>query len=471
MKQEALVVENLGISSEDETILRDVNISLFKGELLSIYGSFESGNTELAKAVAGIAEFNEGSISADGKRIEQYTYEKAQRSGTYYLDDNPMLISNMTVADNIFAIRKVKGFRLLYKRTLALSQAKILFDMFGFDIDLGKYAYELTEIEAFLVQIVKVLLLGAKVVILNLTSTNIYREGHLRLLDFIRRQKKISFIYVSNRLDEIIQESDRIVTMQKGKVIKIMYHDEYSVSDLNKCAHGREFISSPKRALVQTGKTVFQLKDFAAGKRILNLTVAQREIVGILDLDGSGRDIINKLSRENLSGIIIDGKKVLSYRKAVNSGMTIVKNRFDFNDYFECFDIKKNITFEILKRISKFGIINSRLEKYVLKKTEMNFDRSESDESRNSMYTKALLQRKLLTNPKIIIVDNIAVSFDVKVSEELYTVLNKEVEKGRGILAIFSGADDCINFSDRIYVPSKRNNTFEMYTKENFNLI
>lgn len=466
MKQEALRVDNMYVSSDDDTILKNININIFKGELLSVFGIHESGKTTFAKAVSGFYPAVRGDIYIDGEMVNLKSFANAQKLGVFYLCKSSMLIQNLTVAENIFAIKKHSGLNIFYRQDEIIKSASILQQEFGFCIDLKRYVKDLSEFEKLIVQIMKVVLMGAKVVILDDFVSDIYIYDYPVLINIIKKLNNISFIYITNNIDAIVEISDRIAVMRRGKIVKTIYNKEYSYELAIQCAYGHKWDEPFRRQPNTIGEELLRIENMHVADKLLNFSVSEGEIVGILDVDGKGKEIISQIVSDKVKHIRIRGNELTKYQNAVKKGISVIRGSYK-EEYYECFDEGDNVVFDSLKKISKKGIINKKMKSYLLRE---NLDRIHSinqNTSRSWYELRVLLNRKLINRPSIIVVDNITAGFDALITKEILHVLDREANRGAGILFIFSDIAECYNYCDKVFIPTLYGNEYVLvYEKE-----
>ncbi|MCB6203235.1 ATP-binding cassette domain-containing protein [Extibacter muris] len=454
MVEELLRIDNLSLSENNDSFLRNINLNVFKGELLSLFGVHKSGKTLLGRVIGGFTAPTSGQIYFDGMLLPPYSYAQAQEQGIFYLNRSSMLIPSLTVVENIFAIRRHRFPNVFYNKSKIQKNAQIFFSEYKIDIPLSMPVRNLNGFQVLLVQIFKALLMGARLIILDDYCADIYISHYPVLKKLMGDLKDISFVYISNSIDPLVECSDRIAVMSRGGLVKYIYNEEYTSSLLMKCAYGHYWNESFERISTLPGLPVFSIEGMAAGNKTISLSVSQREVVGIYDIDGCGQQIIDSLTLEPVSPVIMSGKKITSYRDAVRSGLAIISGQYLDNNYFPCFTPQDNAAFQMLRPISRLGIIKRHMEKYLYRQyNDSPYSISLSD---NWTALRSILYRKLLPRPRIMVLDNITSGFSSDIRREIFQTLSDAAQQGLGILFIFSDLVECFGFCDRILIPSEQ---------------
>ena len=167
MKSELLRVENLSLRTEVGYRLKYMNLSLFKGELLAITGFFGSGKSTFAKCMSGFYPEAEYRIYLEERSIFIRSIQQSQDYGIFYINKTPMLVPELSVSENIFAIRNHSFKNVIYNKRASIIQSEALLHEIGLNIPGNRRVNELSQAEMHLLQIVKVAAMGAKVIILD----------------------------------------------------------------------------------------------------------------------------------------------------------------------------------------------------------------------------------------------------------------------------------------------------------------
>lgn len=460
MRHELLRIDNLNIITEDEITLRNINLNLFENELLCLFGVHKSGKTALAQTISGFNLYTDGTIYIDDDIPLSNSFEQVQKQGVFYLTNSSMLIPNLSVEENIFAIRKHSAKNLVYNHKKAIKRAEFFLNSYSVNLDLGALVEDLDGFQILLVQIFKAFLMGAKIIILDDYSSDIYAVHYPILLNLMKDLNTVSFIYISNSIDEIVKSSDRIAVMSRGKIVKYIHHSEYSSRLLMQCAYGHYWNDSFNRELSLIGDEVLSIDNITVRDKSLSLSLLQGEIIGIYDLDGCGQQIINQLTHDSLTGIRVCQVYTDTFSEAVKQGLAVVSAQYLESDHLACFTPINNITFQILRSLSSTGIIKRRMEKYFFHNYSINLNTAATNVSNHWFILKMILYRKLLAKPQALVVDNISSGFAYTVRQELFQILDNASKSGTGILFIFSDLIECFHFCNYILIPSEQKKNY-----------
>lgn len=271
-----LELKKISFSIEKKTILKNLNLSIKKGEIHSIMGEKDSGKSTLVKILGGFypSYLYKGSIIIDGSPVKFYSQRDSERAGIGVVYQNSSLIPQLNVYENIFLAKEI-CFSGVINWKKSFEKTKELFSSLGFDIFPGKKISELTNWEIQIVKLARALIYDPKIIIFDeITSDLSENEGEsfLQVIRQLKLQKNKTVIFISHRTNEIFDISDRVSVLRNGEIIAT---EDIQVAD--------EDILIKK----MTGREVGNIEN---GKEILkNLGITERE-KEIIDLLLKGYD-------------------------------------------------------------------------------------------------------------------------------------------------------------------------------------
>ena len=462
---ELLRIENVSKSFPGVQALRNVNISIEKGEVHALVGENGAGKSTLMHIIAGVYRADTGKIFLDGNELRLRDEIDAQKAGIGIVFQERSLVENLSIAENIFVTRQpVTKMGLIDKREMN-AQASILLEKVGFKIDPSISLARLTPVMKQLVEIAKALSLNPKILILDEPTATISEREVDILFSLIKqlKQRGISIIYISHRLQEISGICDKVSVLKDGVYQGTKNVSEVTLDEIIKMMVGREVLNIYEDRKNTETEIVLEVKNLSSRAfKNINFKLKKKEIFGISGLIGAGRSELalalfgfdNKATGE----IYVKGKKV-NFKipaDAIKAGIGYLTEDRKESGVFLGLDVSENIFSSNMERVTKFGIVNdSRLKNFSkefvnklkiitpsLKQKVLNLSGGNQQ--------KLLLARWLLKNPDILIVDEPTRGVDIGVKSEIYQLLRKIADSGTSIIVISSELPEILNLCDRI---------------------
>lgn len=446
--------------------LDDVSMFFKAGEIHSIMGENGAGKSTLIKIIAGAIQANSGNIMIDGKTFSKLTpaLAKEKRIGVIYQEFN--LIQSMSVAENVFLGDKtgnaiMPDFKMMHQKTNEIMES------LGVKIDSHRMVQELSTAQQQLVEIAKAISKDCKILIMDEPSAAIAVAEVENMFRIIRKLKErgVTIIYISHRMDEVFEISDRVSILRDGKFIETNDINKISRKDLINMMVGRELTEAFPCRNVKIGETVLQVKDLTGnGDKDINFELHKGEILGLAGLVGAGRTELAKMlfgdARPSSGEIIVKGKlvKINDTSKAIKVGIGLIPEDRKKEGAFLEYTIQWNIPCMSLKRISNCFVINKReanrladeyVERLRIKTPSVNqLVRNLSGGNQQ----KVVVAKVLAAKTDILIFDEPTRGIDVGAKQEIYRLMNELVEQGLSIIMISSEMEELIGMSDRILV-------------------
>lgn len=469
MKDYILRLENITKEYPGVTALRDVNIEFEKGKIHALVGENGAGKSTLIKLLTGAIDKTSGKIYYKGTELENNTPIKSLDMGIIPVYQELNMIPTLSVSDNIFyGHEKVKG-RVLDKKYMREKTTELLRQV-GLNvspktkvIDIGIGNQQLVEISKALIKEVEVLILDEP----TASLTDIEIENLFRIMEELKK-RGISIIYISHRLDEILQISDTITVLRDGEVIDTKPVSELDEKGLINLMVGRELLRSirSEEKIIKKEK-VLELKNVSTEKiKDISFHLLEGEILGIAGLIGSGRtelaEAIFGIEKITRGEVFINGrlKKINSPKDAVEENMAFLTEDRKGLGLMLDLSVLENVTYSSLRDISKNGIIDKAEEKRIveeiLEKLKVKYSSLEEKVLNLSggNQQKVVIAKWLLSDASIFIFDEPTRGIDVGSKEEIYSILRNLVKEGKSIILISSENEEIINMTDRVIVMS-----------------
>lgn len=458
--------------------LDKVSFDLREGEVHAIVGENGAGKSTLIKCLCGAITPEEGTIEIDGQTYNSMTPKLSREHGVEVVYQELNLIDGLTVAENVcFGAKygKLVNFKLITKKT------EEVFKSLNVHIDPKKLVLALSTAQQQLVEIAKSVSKDVKILILDEPTAPLTAEDVDILFDIIRMLKKkgVSIVYISHRMDEIFQITDRVTIMRDGQYVKTLNTAETNRDELIKYMVGRELKDIyPKREEVKSEPMLELVNVCGNGDTDINIHVNKGEIVGLAGLVGAGRTELARMifgADKMKSGTIkLDGQevKVTSPGEAIKLGIGLIPEDRKRQGALLEFGIDWNIALTHLPDISKGLVVDDKkvadqanefIEKLKIKtpfKNQLVRNLSGGNQQ------KVVLARTLVNDSKLIIFDEPTRGIDVGARAEIYALLDDLAKQGKGILMISSDMEELIGMSDRIYAIAEGRVTGELKKEE-----
>lgn len=453
------------------TVLDNIHFELKKGEIHALVGGNGAGKSTLMKILTGVYELDSGRISIDSSEIKIKTPNDAEKHGIAMIFQEFSLVPTFTVAQNIFLGREPKKKSGLIDDKKCLQMARQLLDELKVDIkpntivsDLGVGYWQMTEIAKALSKETKILIMDEP------TSSLTERETEV-LFDFITRlkQKGISIIYISHRMDEIFRICDRITILGDGKNIVTEETGKFDMERVIQYIAGKNLnkFEWKKREGASDGTVVLEVKDLKTNNRVENVSFELKhgEILGIAGLMGSGRtEALRALfGIDAITGgeIYVKGKKTVirSPKDAIESGIALVPEDRRVQGLVLDHQIKDNILLpSISKIVNEALLINdsegNKISEHWVRRLNIKA---------NSIYRtsrllsggnqqKVVFAKWLANSPEIIMLDEPTIGIDISAKIEIVEIIRELANNGKSILLVSSEMTELLAVSDRILV-------------------
>ncbi|HLR63846.1 MAG TPA: multiple monosaccharide ABC transporter ATP-binding protein [Pseudogracilibacillus sp.] len=492
-----LRMENITKEFPGVKALENVNFEVKKGEIHALIGENGAGKSTLMKVLSGIHPHGSysGNIVYEDNVCEFKDVNDSEDKGIIIVHQELALIPELSIAENIF-LGNERGSKGVVNWRETIKETRELMERVGLvknpqDLikDIGVGHQQLVEIAKALSKRVKLLILDEPTAALNEEES----ENLLNLLLEFKKQGMTS-IMISHKLKELFKVSDSITVIRDGQTISSynLHEDDVNEELIIRDMVGRSLSNMyPDRPKFEGDEIKFEVKDWnvhspqnADWKVIDNASfnVKKGEIVGIAGLMGAGRtelamSIFGQSYGKNISGeAFIDGQAVnlKDVDKAIKNGIAYVSEDRKEYGLILMYSVRRNLMLADLSRISKRGIINSRIETREAEKLResMNIKTPSIEQETMNLsggnQQKVVLGKWMFTEPEILILDEPTRGIDVGAKSEIYKIINELAEMGKSIIMISSELPELLGMCDRIYTLCEGHITGE-HLKENTN--
>lgn len=484
------IVEMNGIEKSFGTVqaVRSGNFNLKKGEIHSLIGENGAGKSTMMKMLYGMYEIDQGEIKIKDKPISQLTPKIAIEQGIGMVHQEFMLVNELTVLENIIlGFEPRKGITIDFES--ARKEVQRYIDQYEMDIQLNKKINQISVGEAQRVEIIKTLTRGANIIILDEPTAVLTPQESQRLFEILENLKEDgkSIVFISHKLNEVMQISDRISVMRQGQYIGTVDKQETSPAGLAKMMIGREVFLNIEKKEANPGKKVLEVKDvWISGEkeiskiRGISLDVCAGEIVGIAGIDGNGQsefiEAIAGLRKVEKGAVTLDGKDItnLPVKKIRGAGLTHIPEDRNTRGLNRGMSIKDNIMAVQIdeKPFSKGMLLDQAGALEYTKEQIEKFDiRPQDPEAITQALSggnaqKIVVAREVSIGGKLLIASQPTRGVDIGAIESIRSILQDVKEKGLGVLLVSADLEEILSLSDRIVVMHEGKIAGSMLAKE-----
>lgn len=446
--------------------LDNVTMNFEKGLIHALMGENGAGKSTLIKVISGAITPSEGMICYDGHEYPFMTPALTNGLGIGVIYQEFNLVPSLTVAENVFLGKKTGGKIFPDFIEMETQTARLLEDL-GVDIDVRTKVGELSVAKQQIVEIAKAVGRDVKLLIMDEPSAAIAQAEVDNLLRIVRnlKEKGVTIIYISHRMNEVFQIADTVSVLRDGKYIDAKPMHEVTRSDLIRMMVGRELSETYPRREVMVKETVLDVKNlYGNGNCDISFSLHRGEILGIAGLVGAGRTELAKVivgAEPMTSGSLSVKGRVLkkhNVRKAISCGIGLIPEDRKREGCFLEYSILWNVSVMSLPRFSKYSFISQKSEErlsldYIKRmriKTPTYHQLVKNLSGGNQQ--KVVLAKVLAAQTDIIIFDEPTRGIDVGAKQEIYKLMNELAERGTAIIMISSDMEELMGMSDRILV-------------------
>lgn len=449
-------------------VLKQAGFTLESGEVHALMGENGAGKSTLMKILTGVYTKDAGTVLVDGKEVNYKNPQEAEKAGIVFIYQELNVMFDLTVEENLFMGKEIHGkFGICDKKAMQ-KKAQEALNTLGVNISPKTVMSELSVGQQQMVEICKALMADAKVIIMDEPTAALTQSETVALFKVIEslRKKGVSMVYISHRMEEIFELCDRITVLRDGSYIGVKNIPETNMNEIVKMMIGREIGERYPSRDVKIGKEVLKVKGLTRKGTFHDVSFSVRagEVLGVSGLMGAGRTEIMQAIFGNLSyesgTIEIDGKevKISNPRQAMEHGIGFITEDRKTEGLMLDKSIRENISLCNLGRISKSSVISKEAEKDMVAEAIKDLHIKcfgpfhECNNLSGGNQQKVVLAKWILTNPKILILDEPTRGVDIGAKKEIYNIINKLAAQGVAIIMVSSELPEVLGMSDNIMV-------------------
>ena len=484
MQDTILKIEHVSKFYPGVTALNDVSFTLQKGEVRALVGENGAGKSTLIKCIMGVEKPNQGKISMNynGEWVVNSNAVEAQAHGVFANYQHVNIAPDLSIAENYFLGRQPKNALGMVDWKKMEKDSQKIIDKFEMGVDPLEKIRELPIAMQAMVTISKISVNeDIRIVIFDEPTALLENEKVDILFRFIAELKErgVSIIYISHRLEEIMQICDSVTILKDGTYVDTLPIESVTKDSLIQKMVGRPATDIYNIQHFEPGEELLRVENFSDTKHFknINFDLHKGEILGFFGLVGAGRsEIMRALTgvEKRLTGdVYLRGKKanIKNPTDALHSGIGFLTEDRRADGCALKLDIKTNINMSSYDMISKGGIINLHKESKRAQEYSKNVNVKTPSIAQlvgnlsGGNQQKVVIAKLLCRDPEILIFDEPTVGIDVGAKQEIFKLIEGLTAQGRGVILISSYLPEVMGLSDRLIVMAQGKVTAE-YDKE-----
>ena len=449
-------------------VLREVDFSVQGGEICALLGENGAGKSTLMNILGGVLQADRGQIELDGRTVTFHSPAQSLNAGIAFIHQELNLINDLPVYENMFIGREIKTAGGFINHKEELRQTAELFRSLDISIDPMAMVSSLDASYKQIVEIARALLMKASIIIMDEPTTSLTDPEIERVFDMLRTLKKqnVGVVFISHKLREVMEICDTYVVLRDGVVVLDGPIRETTIPRLSRYMVGHDVRTEPLEQDATVGQEVLRLEKLTQEPhyRDISLSVRAGEVLGVTGLLGDGRSEVFRTvfgdGGKYQGTIYIEGKpvKMKSTPQALRLGVAYLPRNRKENAILKDMDILDNGTIVMMGRTCRFGLIDRKkqAEDFDHQRRELQIKMGKPSDMIGSLsggnQQKVVLAKWLMTDPKLLILDNPTQGVDVGAKEEIYDIILRLAKRGVAVVVLSNEAQEIIRVCGRALV-------------------
>lgn len=473
MSAPILEIRGVGKSFPGVKALSNLSMTVGRGEIVAFVGENGAGKSTLLKILSGDYHLDEGTVLLDSEEVSHASPLEARQAGFRLVRQEPEIVPDISVAENIFIgeYPRRSGGRVDFP--LMRQTVTDMLKRYGFYglVDIEQLGRTLSPAQMHIVEILRALKGGVKLVAFDEPTSSLTMDETERLYELIRQLKEdgLGVIYVSHRLHEVMEISDRVVVLKDGVPTGDLVTDDTDEQTIVSLMVGRELEHGFQREETTRDEVVLEVENLRSRWHDgISFKIRAGEIVGFAGLVGAGRTELAKVlfgEFEKQSGIVrISGVEthIRNPADAIAANIGFAPENRKAEGLILVRSVIENASMAVYSQLSKWGILRNRemiaavspfVRQLEIKTPSMT---QEVGKLSGGNQQKVVLARWLAANPKLLILDEPTRAVDVGAKAEIYRLMDELAKQGMAIMMISSEMPELLAMSDRIIVMNDR---------------
>lgn len=463
-----LFMHKISKSFGANNVLSDVDFKLKGGEICALLGENGAGKSTLMNILGGVLPADSGTIEIDGKEVNFSSPVDSLDAGIGFIHQELNLVNDLSIYENMFITHlPQKG---LFLDTEQMQQkTNELFSRMGVELDPKTMVRDLDASYKQIVEICRALLQDASVIIMDEPTTSLTEPEIQRVFVMMRTLKEqgVGIIFISHKLNEVMQICDRFTVLRDGNMVAEGMVSETDTHKLAAYMVGHEVTAEVNQRSGAYGQEVLRLENLSDDRsfRNISLTVHEGEVLGVTGLLGDGRSelfqtVFGAMNNHQTGKIYLMGQeiRIRNTHEALDHGIAYLPRNRKENAILKDMTILDNGSIVYLPKIVKSLFIDQKRQEALFRKEVeelrikmgSQFDLITSLSGGNQQ--KVVLAKWLMSDPKVLILDNPTQGVDVGAKEEIYQIIHRLADQGVAIIVLSSEAQEIIRVCDRSWV-------------------
>ncbi|MCL4415528.1 MAG: sugar ABC transporter ATP-binding protein [Actinobacteria bacterium] len=483
MEQDFIEFHNITRIFPGVKALNNVSFSIKKGEIHALVGENGAGKSTLINICSGVIQPNDGYIVIKGNKVKIDSPKDAEDYKIATVFQEVPICTNMTIAQNIFLGPRPKSKFGLLDNSFMDKETRTLLKIFNIKRNPSEQIGQLPLAEQSMIQILRAIYTKPDFLILDEPTSSLSIEQKNILfesLNKIRKERDMTVLYVSHRLEEIFEITSRISILKDGAYVGIVNTSDANIDMIIRMMVGRDIDKYAYKKSNLYGETIFEVNNLSHGKILKNISfnIKKGEILGLAGLQGAGRTELGRAifgaDKIDSGEIAIEGRKthIRNVKQATKLGIAMISENRRDEGIIPILSVSDNLIIVALNKVARFGYfidkrIRNLVKNYINKlniKVSSPLQRIDSLSGGNQQ--KVIISRWLANEPKILICDEPTRGIDVGSKSEIHSIIINMARNGLSVLLISSELPELLSICDRILVMHNGRITGELSHEE-----
>lgn len=449
-------------------VLQNAGFVLTDGEIHALMGENGAGKSTLMKILTGVYTRDAGTVIVNGKEVTYNNAQEAEKEGIVFIHQELNVLFDLTVEENMFLGKEIHNrFGVCNKKAMQKEVRRIL-DILGVNIKPDAKMDTLSVGQQQMIEIAKALMVDAKVIIMDEPTAALSQSETVTLFKVVRslKEKGVSIVYISHRMEEIFELCDRITILRDGQYVGTRNIPETNMDEIVKMMIGREIGERYPERDTRLGEVIFEVKNLNCPGifQNVNFNVRAGEVLGVAGLMGAGRTEIMQSIFGNMphvtGQIFMNGQEIHNKNPwdAMDNGIGFITEDRKIEGLMLDKSIMENISIANLDRISQKGVLNKKREQEMTQQgiEDLHIKCTGAQHACGNLsggnQQKVVFAKWIFTEPKVLILDEPTRGVDIGAKKEIYSIINKLADTGVAIIMVSSELPEILGMSDRIMV-------------------
>ncbi|MDR3588477.1 MAG: sugar ABC transporter ATP-binding protein [Negativicutes bacterium] len=449
--------------------LKNASVTFYDGEIHGVVGENGAGKSTLMKIISGVYGPDCGTIKIDGETVDFGAPVEAYSRGIRIVHQELSLIPSLSVAENVFIHRYRRGGfgKFVARREIERETKKMLAE-WDIDVDPGRQVASVSMGVRQLVEIARELSTDGRIIIMDEPTSSLTQNEIVHLFRVVRMLKAKGYIviFISHRLNEVIDLVDRITVLKDGEVMATRETKELDSNQICNLIAGKNINDLYPKATARMGEVALAGENLSGpGFSNIGFAVRRGEILGIAGLMGAGRsELLRSVFGANplyAGTIYLNGKatRIRRPQQAIDFGICFLTESRSEEGIFAQLSVAKNIVMINIKEVVERLFLNARIiaEKTARQMKNLRIVSADPQKQLISQLSggnqqKVILGRLLETRPQILLLDEPTRGVDIGNKTEIHKIMGRFVENGGALMVVSSEIDELVGICDRILI-------------------